>query len=186
MQKRTPMDLYNERSKANCCVRCGESHKDGWSLQKCNKCRQKESAYRKRTRNLARKQQEREYQQKNWFNRCLYLSRQSDNKKNRTSEEPYITADRLKALRVLQDNRCFYCDKELQVQNRKQHDGLTIERLNNKEPHSMSNVILCCHRCNCKRISNHLTQTTAEVFSQICSRFLENPRFIQYVESIQV
>ena len=183
--KRTPMDLYRERKQANQCVRCGAKHVEGWTLQKCETCRKNESNYRKRTRNDARKAQEKMYQQKHWFNRCVYLSRASDARKNRTSDEPYITGARLRALRVLQDNKCFYCDTELQVDNRKQHDGLTIERLVNSKPHSMSNVILCCSRCNCKRVSNHLTQTTAEVFSLICNRFLQNEKFLQFVDTLE-
>ena len=186
MSKRTPMDLYRERKEANKCVRCGTEHNVGWNLKKCEKCRTNESNYRKRTRNDARKAQEKEYQRKNWFNRCIYLSRQSDNRKNRTSDKKYITGSRLRALRVLQDNKCFYCNIVLQINNRKRHDGLTIERLVNSEPHTISNVILCCSRCNCKRVSDHLTQSTAEVFSLICNRFLENDRFIQFVDTLDV
>ena len=175
--KRTPMDLYNERADSNCCVRCAKVHPEGWSLRKCQNCRDRESTYRKKTRKGKRKEQERSYQRKNWFNRCLYLSRQSDLKANRTSDEPYITPQRLVTLRVLQENKCFYCDTALQVQNRKKPDGLTIERLDNSRPHSLSNVILCCHRCNCRKLSNKLTQTTFEVFYEICTRFLESQKF---------
>ena len=187
--KRTAMDLYNERAKAKCCVRCGTEHTPEWTLQKCQKCRHKESEYRKRTRDTRRKEQERSYQRKNWFNRCLYLSRQSDAKKNRTSDEPYITPERLLTLRVLQENKCFYCDTELQVHNRKKPDGLTIERLDNSKPHSISNVILCCHRCNCRKLSNKLTQSKYEVFYSICSKFMERPEFknlLKQLESLTV
>ena len=182
--KRTPMILYNERKSSNCCVRCGTPHIDNWTLKKCQTCRTNESNYRKKTRNARRKSQERSYQIKNWFNRCLYLSKQADKRKNRTSDEEYITPERLCTLRVLQENKCFYCDTELQVENRKQSNGLTIERLDNAKPHTMNNVILCCSSCNCRRVSNKINKSAFEIFHQIYTKFEQRPEFKAFMAQL--
>ena len=182
--KRSPMDLYRERSTNNQCTRCGIKHSANWNLKKCPTCRASESKYRKETRDDRRKNQERDYQRKNWPNRCLYLSKNADRRKDRTSDEPYITPQRLVTLRILQDNKCYYCDTELQVQNRKKPDGLTIERINNSKPHTISNVILCCHRCNCKKLSNKITTSTFEIFYKICNKFLESEKCKQLLSQM--
>ena len=173
-KKRTPMDLYKERIHDHSCVRCGKTHTEGWTLRKCAECRKKESTYRKKTRDEHRKNQERDYQRKHWANRCCYLSKNSDARSNRTSDEPYVTPERLLTLRILQNNKCWYCDTELQVFNRKQPNGLTIERLDNKKSHTRSNCILCCHRCNCRKLSNKVTVSQYEIFYQLFNKFLQS------------
>jgi hypothetical protein len=181
--KRTVMVLYNERKKNHKCVRCGATHDKSWTLRKCQKCRTNESAYRKRTRSKRCAGVEQLYQRKNWSNRCVYLSKHADKVRERTSDEPYITPQRLKTLRVLQRNQCLYCGTTLQTANRKQPDGLTIDRLDNAKPHTLSNCVLACHRCNCRHKNKTLTLSPAEIFMRIISRFEQSDGFTQFYQN---
>jgi hypothetical protein len=77
----------------------------------------------------------------------------------------------------------------MQVLNRKKSDGLTIERLNNNEPHTTKNCILCCNRCNCKRLSDKHTMDLADAFDLIFDRFEKSqtfPKFLKLFDQIQI
>jgi hypothetical protein len=75
----------------------------------------------------------------------------------------------------------------MQVLNRKKSDGLTIERLNNAEPHTTKNCILCCNRCNCRRLSDKHNIDIADAFDLIFERFEKSnvfPKFLKLFEQI--
>ena len=138
---------------------------------KCETCRVEESNWRKKNRGN-RAQKEREYQQKNWDKRCVMHSKCADRKyKREFDSQEYITAKRLRTLRMLQKNRCFYCDVELQIKNRKRPNGLSIERLQNDRPHCSDNVVIACHRCNCKRMNRLNPYSNLEVFYKIWKNY---------------
>ena len=166
------MELHRRRIENNQCTRCGVKHVADWVKKKCEECSKKESIYRKKTR-VKRSEKERQYRIKHWANRCVYLSRGTDLRKNRPVGESYITAKRLKTLRALQMNKCFYCGVVMQTENRKKSNGLTTERLDNSKPHDEGNTILCCSSCNCRKLSNKQTTTLETAYLTILSR-LEN------------
>ena len=175
--------LYHERVEKKLCTRCGTAHTVDWSLKKCDTCKTIESEWRKKTR-ANRRDTERKYCIKHWFNRCCYLSKTADKKYNRVSSDPYITPERLKTLRVLQLNQCFYCHVNMNVQNRRQPTGLSIERICNKKPHTHKNIILCCHQCNVRKISNKDLRSNDEIFFEIFERFENNPLWKEFRDRI--
>jgi hypothetical protein len=154
---KTATSTYQTRISNNSCTRCGECKELGETRRKCVLCRANESKWRKDTRKkMNRDVQEQKYHMKTWAKRCLTHSRRSDKKYDRTcNDNTYITEQQLVNLRKFQDNKCFYCKIELQVFNRRRPDGLTVERLvGGSRPHNSDNVVLACHRCNCKRMGN--------------------------------
>ena len=162
---------YNRRIEKKQCVRCGIAQDS--NLRKCTKCRSLESVWRKETRDR-RRTQERMYKQSIYDKRICCHSRDSDTKMNRpVIEHSYITPRRIRMLRRLQRNKCLYCTQTLQVLNRRQPDGLTVERLRNNLPHNADNVILCCHRCNVRRIGNqkNIGKTNLQIFYEIWFKY---------------
>ena len=102
---------------------------------------------------------EKEYQSHRWAHRVCVHSKLTDKKKNRSfNQNNYITPNRLKQIREIQDNKCIYCNTELQTYNRKRPNGLTIERLDNNLAHITSNCVICCFHCNVR--SSYKTFTT--------------------------
>ena len=80
-------------------------------------------------------------------------SKDSDKIHKRTyKEEDYISGTDLLALREQLHNKCKYCYTPLQTDNMQAHDGLTIERLDNKIAHVKGNCTLACSKCNIKRM----------------------------------
>jgi hypothetical protein len=177
------MNLHNKRIGENKCTRCGTPHVESWTKRKCKPCADNESVYRKHTRGN-RREQEREYRIKNWANRCVYLSRGSDIRKHREVGENYITAKRLKTLRVLQINKCFYCMVDMTTANRKHKTGLTTERLDNSKPHDENNVVLCCSSCNCRKLSNKHNIQWADAYRTILTRLEDCPAWETLVEQL--
>ena len=165
-------NLYHKRCENNKCTRCGGER--DISRRKCTECRNNESAWRKKTRSR-RTDVERRYCQKNWDKRCVFLARTSDLSNNREIvQHSYITPERLRTLRVLLRNKCFYCGITLQVENRRQRDGLTIERLRGGgTPHNADNCILCCHSCNCRKVGNiqNKNKSNLEIFAEIWKNY---------------
>lgn len=150
---------YQKRVDNNVCVRCGKAKETDESRRKCLFCRQIESTWRKDTRKLKNRDvQEQKYHMKSWAKRCVHHSRRSDVAANRTfSEQEYVTETQLTHLRKIQKNRCYYCRIVLQVFNRRRPDGLTVERIVGlTTPHLSNNIVLCCHRCNCKKMGNRI------------------------------
>ena len=167
-------ELYQKRVSNRQCVNCAKALSEGCTTKKCSCCLEAHREYKRKTRSIARAQQEREYRASVWFKRCLYKSKNADKAADRSEDGTYMTTKRLRTLRVLQGNECFYCQKKLQVKNRQKHDGLTIERLNNTRPHMLSNCVLCCHRCNASRVSNHHTIDINAAYNTILERFENN------------
>ena len=179
------MELHNKRIKNNMCTRCGTIHVDGWTKRKCESCAENESQYRKKTRGN-RREQEREYRIKNWANRCVYLSRGSDKKKQRDVDGHYITAKRLRTLRALQMNKCFYCMTDMTTENRKHSTGLTTERLDNSKPHNEDNIVLCCSSCNCRKLSNKQHMPLESAYRTILTRFEQCPSWESWIEQLSL
>ena len=108
---------------------------------------------------------------KRWQHRIVSHSKSSDRNSERTWEDDsYITPEFLTYLRQLQNNLCYYCKYPLITFNRKQHNGLTVERLNNEIAHTKNNSKICCHACNCRKL------TPARLQNAKISRYLERRR----------
>ena len=129
----------------------------------CQVCRDKSNAYKK-THKAACKLMVRLWKRRNWDRRMVCHSKDSDRKANRLPEDmsTYVNSPYLKRLRIAQQNSCAYCDIEMQTENRKWHDGLTLQRLNNTIGHTRANCILCCHSCNMHRVESGNTDFLAE------------------------
>jgi hypothetical protein len=100
------------------------------------------------------------YNQINWGKKAVRASRENDKKYKRFAKvaDDYITDVFLHGLRTKLGNRCCYCEIMMQTTNRRSHDGLTVERLNNAVGHSLTNCVLCCFSCNSRRFSNDSTK----------------------------
>ena len=94
------------------------------------------------------------WKQRNWSRRMVCHSRGSDIIYGRLPADMsnYIDPNYLQRLRTAQDNRCSFCTVDMQTENRKHSDGLTIQRLNNAIGHTKPNCLLSCFQCNCKRV----------------------------------
>lgn len=177
------MEIHRQRIQNHKCTRCGDPHVDNWPKKKCEVCSKKESDYRKKTRDK-RRDKERTYRIKNWSRRCCYLSKSSDLRRDREVGVNYITPKRLKTLRALQMNKCFYCGTPMNTENRKRSDGLTIERLDNSRPHVEDNVVLCCSSCNCHKISNKQNTTLALAYRTILTRLEESRHWETMIKAL--
>ena len=108
---------------------------------------------------------------KRWQHRIVSHSKCSDRNSERDWEpDSYITAEFLTNLRKIQHNLCLYCKYPLITFNRKQHNGLTVERLDNEIAHTRDNSRICCHACNCRKL------TPARLLETKIIRYLERRR----------
>ena len=89
---------------------------------------------------------------KNWSRIAVMNSKVSDKKHCREwTDAEYVTAQFLLNQFDEQEGACYWCGTEMQTQNRRQDNGLTIERLNNRFPHTRENCRLACFKCNVKQ-----------------------------------
>ena len=94
-----------------------------------------------------------------WYNRIVRDSRYNDKKCGRKIDptHEYIHTDRLLELQNEQQNLCYYCFIQMNWigDRRKNRNGLTLERRDNRLPHYTDNCLgLCCKSCNSKRYSH--------------------------------
>jgi len=85
--------------------------------------------------------------------RIIIHSREGDKKNNRYDETNFIDYNFVKNLIDKSNNKCFYCDCELQYNNYSDNLG-TIERLSNSIGHIKNNCVIACRTCNLAKISN--------------------------------
>ena len=81
-------------------------------------------------------------------------SRSHDRKyKRKYAVEDYITIQRIEDMACMQNDKCFYCgdDFNYDVVSRTHRDGCTLERVDEKEAHTIENCVLACSHCNCAR-----------------------------------
>ena len=94
-----------------------------------------------------------------WLNRIERDSRHNDKARGRAIDPtiPYINRETLVRLQQEQSNRCYYCQVPMDwLERRRTKNGLTLERLDNRQPHYIHNCVLCCKHCNASRFD---TQT---------------------------
>ena len=131
------------------CIKCQMSHDT--TFRKCQHCRD----MNKRDQQARRKRNSSKGLPINkWQLMIVRASRRSDYLKNRTSKDEYITPDFLERLRKVMRSKCSYCRCLMQVKDRSLPDGLTIQRLDNTQPHSKNNCTLACHKCNVRRVES--------------------------------
>jgi 5-methylcytosine-specific restriction endonuclease McrA len=78
-------------------------------------------------------------------------SRTRDKKYKRKYEAgTFITTQRIKDMACMQNDKCFYCGDgfNYDVASRTHRDGCTLERVDEKEAHTIENCILVCAYCN--------------------------------------
>ena len=92
------------------------------------------------------------WQQENWDKICVKLSKIADRKSNRPWKEgEYVTPEFLLAQLEQQWGVCYWCGIQMSIKQRNAPHGLTIERLDNRLPHTKKNSVLACHRCNVRQ-----------------------------------
>ena len=64
--------------------------------------------------------------------------------------EDFITIQRIEDMACIQNDKCFYCGDAFNydVPSRKDRDACTLERVDEKEVHTIENCILVCAYCN--------------------------------------
>lgn len=83
----------------------------------------------------------------------VYHSKQHDKKNNRYDQVNFIDYCFVKNLIDDCNNKCFYCDCELQYQQYADNLG-TIERLDNSIGHIKGNCVIACRTCNFSKVGN--------------------------------
>ena len=84
-----------------------------------------------------------------WHHHVVYDSKRSDARRGFDVDDPdYITAEWVLKQREKQDNKCYYCAREMQIKRRTAFDGLQPERLTESLPHLKSICVLACGDCN--------------------------------------
>jgi hypothetical protein len=151
------------------CVRCNGARDAEFVT--CRRCLAKSRGYKERNK-AAYAIISKLWKQRNWAKRAVCHSRDGDILRNRVppANEPYITAPYLERLLEVLENRCPYCTTDMQTLDRMAPDGVTVQRLG-PGGHSRANVIICCHRCNVKRM---------ELGGPRCENYLREERARQY------
>ena len=84
-----------------------------------------------------------------WHHHVIYDSKRSDARRGFDVDDPdYITAEWVLEQREKQENKCYYCNREMQIKRRTAFDGLQPERLTECLPHLKSTCVLACGDCN--------------------------------------
>jgi len=91
-----------------------------------------------------------------WYNRIVRDSRHNDKNAGRNIDlsRENIHTNRLLELQNEQQNCCYYCFTQMDWHGdrRKNKNGLTVEREDNRLPHYIDNCLgLCCKSCNSKK-----------------------------------
>ena len=81
----------------------------------------------------------------------LRQSKSTDKRDGQFDEIHFITENYVERIWLFQKHKCFYCNKQMQVWDRKAKDGCTIERLDNNFGHTIKNCVLACAHCNAKK-----------------------------------
>ena len=133
------------------CSRCKKDHRE--LLKTCLKCRTDAKEWKNKNKTACALVL-RLWKQKNWARRMVCHAMETDTKRNRLPHDMtlFVEPTYLERLRLHQHNECAYCGIEMQTQNRKLPDGLTLQRLNNAKGHTTANCILACFECNCRRV----------------------------------
>ena len=123
------------------------------NYQSCSNCLRLQREY-KHTNREHIKVVNKTWKRVNWAKRMVCHSRGSDVIYGRLPADMsnYIDPQYLHKLRTAQNNRCAFCTIDMQTDNRKHSDGLTIQRLDNTIGHTKPNCLLSCAQCNCKRV----------------------------------
>jgi len=82
-------------------------------------------------------------------------SKQKDKKYNRYDETNFVDYLFLKNLIDNSNNKCYYCQCDLQYIHYNHTLG-TIERINNTLGHIKSNCVICCRTCNYTRVGSRI------------------------------
>ena len=90
-----------------------------------------------------------------WQKRIVRDSKRWDLMYDIYDAENSIDTEFLLGLNQKQQTRCFYCEIPMAQHNRNISQGLTLERLDTTMGHIKSNCVLCCKRCNSKRLHRH-------------------------------
>jgi len=143
------------------CKKCKRSNNSEFLT--CQTCRDKSNQYKKENKEAC-KVLVKLWKQRNWDRRIVCHSRDSDRDSNRLPADmsTFVTPSYLRRLREAQQNECAYCAIYLQTRNRKEHDGLTLQRMNNTIGHTRANCILSCHSCNMHRVESMNEEFLAE------------------------
>ena len=92
----------------------------------------------------------RETDQFHWDRRMVRQSKKSDLKKGFDINK-LITRDFILKQHRAQKNKCMYCNCVMKSGigiNRMEPNGLSLERISSKLPHTNDNCILTCYQCN--------------------------------------
>ena len=92
-----------------------------------------------------------------WYKRIVRDSKYNDRCRGRIINPflPYIDTASLLESQQAQENKCWYCQCEMNwLERRSSKNGLTLERADNSIPHYKFNCKgLCCKSCNSKRFT---------------------------------
>ena len=120
---------------------CCNTGKNNW---KCKRKRVLPYRYCMKCRNSSY-----ESGKRRWNHHAIYDSKRSDVRRGfDIDDDDFITPDWILEQREKQGNRCYYCDRVMQIRRRTAFDGLQPERLTESLPHLKSICVLACGDCN--------------------------------------
>ena len=120
---------------------CSNTGKNNW---RCKNRREGNYKWCAKCRNSSYKSGKRR-----WHHHVVYDSKRSDTRRGYDIDNPdYITAKWVLEQRERQKNKCYYCDREMQIKRRTAFDGLQPERLTECLPHLRAICVLACGDCN--------------------------------------
>ena len=157
----TRKERYKRRKDANECVFCGKKHATDYVFVMCVECRKAQ----KKSKNKCHKKRAKTgktYKIVNWGKRAVDNSRKKDKMYARYNavKAHFITQDYLFKMRETQSNKCYHCGIIMQNKNRREHDGVTVERLDNSVGHAQANCVVCCYSCNTHRVEEGSVRAT--------------------------
>ena len=116
------------------CLVCSANHNG--TFTNCNRC-------------LA---SSRRWKKKFWYKHLLQAHKHQDRQKGLYDANTFCTGEQVLSMLKQQDGKCYYCGIMMKYPVRQQHDGLTIQRLDNTQGHVFENCVLCCRSCNVRRV----------------------------------
>ena len=113
----------------------------------------------------------------NCLKKTIKNSRVTDTARKRYVKNNYMDIDHLFRLLVKQNNKCYYCNVEMEhIRDYTQgmHNNLlTTERIDNTKAHTKNNVVLCCWKCNTKRGDNYTSDEFKKLVKEHGKRFIK-------------
>ena len=94
-------------------------------------------------------------------NLCI-SHRAGDRHRDRYDADNHVTREHLIEQLETQYNRCYHCYVLMDIGSGRVHNGMWLQRLNNKIGHTCGNTVLACRSCNVRRVEDGINDVWLE------------------------